>query len=402
MGCQERTPGEAFAVGRAHTGAGASPHDLRPAWAAIDLDALARNAGRLREQGLALRAVVKADAYGHGAVRVAGRLAEAGIDRFAVALVEEGVELRRAGVGGDILVMGPCRPEQQPTLAEFELVPAVSSRSQLEGWLGAPGGGRRQRLHLKVNTGMNRLGLAPSELGEVLRAVRASAGLELRGLMSHFSSADEPDDEMTRRQADRFARLLELLTAEERDRLEIHIANSAALLHGAAASSNVARPGLALFGYDPARRRSDLEPVMTVSARISQVQGVAAGEAVGYGGRWSAPRAGRIGIVPVGYADGFSWRLGGRGQALVEGRRVGVVGAVSMDMLAVDLTGTDAGEGSEVVLLGRQGGESIDAFELADRAGTLVYEVLCGFGLRLPKVYLAGGREPEVVSRFLR
>lgn len=375
------------------------PQDLRAAWAAIDLDAVARNAERLHQCGLVLRAVLKADAYGHGAVRVATHLAEQGIDRFAVALVEEGVELRRAGLTADILVMGPCQPEQRETMARQELVPTISSTSQLQAWLDW---GDEQQVHLKVNTGMNRLGLAPEELAEALRLVRASPTLELTGLMSHFASADDLEDHATDRQRDLFAELVLLLSPEEREGVEIHIANSAGLLHGGSGSSNVARPGLALMGYDPARRVRDLELAMSVVARVSQVQPVAAGAGVGYGGRWRPARAARIGIVPVGYADGYPWRLGDRCEALVEGVRVPVVGAVSMDMLALDLTSTAAGEGAEVVLLGRQGEQVIGAFELADRAGSLVYEILCGFGLRLPKVYHAAGRDIETVSRFRR
>ncbi len=376
------------------------PSDLRPAWAAIDLDALARNAARLTERGPTLRAVLKADAYGHGAAAVGACLERQGIDRFSVALVEEGAELRRAGLEGDILVMGPSLPERAQRLARHDLVVTISGSGQLRAWAERRSGGPRQRVHLKVNTGMNRLGLPPGELSEALQTVRAHPELELAGLMSHFASADDLEGETTDRQSRLFGELLELLTPEELQDLEIHIANSAGLLHTSSTMSTVARPGLALLGYDPARLTPDLEPVMTVAARISQVQVVEPGDRVGYGGRWSAPERGRIGIVPVGYADGFPWRLGGRSEALVEGRRAPVVGAVSMDMLALDLTATRATEGDEVVLLGRQGDERLDAFELADRAGTVIYEVLCGFGLRLPKLYNAAGSNSWVVSRF--
>ena len=348
--------------------------------------------------------MVKADAYGHGAVHVARRLASEGIDRFAVALVEEAVELRRSGLEGDILVMGPCQPEQRTTVARFDLVPTVSSRSQLETWLDWGSEQGPQPVHLKVNTGMNRLGLAPEELHEALAAVRSSSSLRLAGLMSHFSSAEDLENPSTARQRRLFVELVDLLADDERRDVEVHIANSAALLHGETphwerGRANVARPGLALLGYDPARRL-DLEPVMSVVARITQIQRVAAGETVGYGERWSAERPGFVGIAPVGYADGYCWRLGGRADALVDGRRARVVGAVSMDMIALDLGATSPEEGSEVVLLGTRDGETIDAVELARHAGSIVYEVLCGFGLRLPKVYLSQGRTLDVVSRL--
>ena len=335
-----------------------------------------------------LRAVIKADAYGHGAVRVGAHLAASGIERFAVALVEEGIELRQAGMSADILVMGPCQAEQRESIAGHGLVPTVSSTSQLRSWLDWDGGHRKQRVHLKVNTGMNRLGLKPGELAEALRAVRDSDTLELAGLMSHVASADDLASPRPGRQFALFEQLVDLLDDDERQRIEIHIANSAGLLHADQGVANVARPALALLGYDPARRL-ELEPVMSVVARVSQVQDLATGDEVGYGGRWRAGRATRLGVVPVGYADGYPWRLSGLAEAVVEGERVPVVGAVSMDMLTIDLTESAAREGSEVVLLGRQSQQTVDAFELADRAGSLIYEVLCGFGLRLKKIYRA-------------
>lgn len=377
---------------------------MRAALAAIDLDALDANLDRLREvaraKGLSgLRVVLKADAYGHGAVPVGRHLAARGVDRFAVALVEEGVELRRAGVSGDILVMGPCLPEQRPVVEAERLVPTVSSAAQLALWTAYEPAGSRLPVHVKVNTGMNRLGIPADDLPRVLSAIRGKARLELAGLMTHLADASHPESPQNRRQTRRFEELQEALEPDEHERIEIHLANSAALLHQERHGATVARPGLALLGYDPAGRESGLVPAMSVSARLVQIHALGAGERVGYGGRWRAPSACRVGIVPLGYADGYAWRLGDRAEALVGGRRVPVVGAVSMDMLAVELGSTEVEAGKEVVLLGRQGEASIDAAELAATAGTVTYEVLCGLGLRLPRLYVANGRPTSIVRR---
>ncbi len=380
------------------------PPDLRAAAATIDLDALGANLEHLtelaRQKGFSgLRAVLKADAYGHGAGRVARYLEACGVDRFAVALVEEGIELRRAGVGGDILIMGPCLPQQRQVVEAERLVPTVSSPAQLEAWTAYEPIAGRLRVHLKVNTGMNRLGIPPADLPEVLAAVRRSLALELAGVMTHLADASEPTSAQNRRQLDRFTDLLDGIDDQTRRGLEIHLANSATLLHQERHGATVARPGLALLGYDPAGLDRGLQPVMSVTARLVQVHRLAPGERVGYDGRWQATRACRVGIVPLGYADGYPWRLGDRGEALVGGRRVPVIGAVSMDMLAVDLGASDVTEGEEVVLLGRQGAASIDAAELAAAAGTVPYELLCNLGLRLPKVYRQGGETTAIVRR---
>lgn len=380
------------------------PSELRAAWAAIDLDALGSNLRHLEAAARAkgyegLRAVLKADAYGHGAVAVARHLAGLGVERFAVALVEEGIALRRAGCESDLLVMGPCRPEQRDAVREHRLVPTISSASQLESWCAVSGADEPIRVHVKVNTGMNRLGVPPRELPSVLEAIRGADSLTLGGLMSHLADASDPESSQNGLQGRRFEELLEALTPAERASIELHLANSAGLLHQPRHGATVARPGLALLGYDPAGRDHDLSPVMAVIAQLGQIHHLSPGDRVGYGGRWRAAEACRIAIVPVGYADGYAWRLGDRSEALVGGRRVPVVGAVSMDMLAVELGSSAAVEGDEIVLLGRQGEEAIDAVELAERAATVSYEICCGFGLRLPKLYLVGGEVVSAVGR---
>jgi len=402
----------------------ALPDVLRPAWAEIDLDALVANFRRLRELVAPARvlAVIKADAYGHGAPEVGRALEAAGVDLLGVALLEEGAEVRRAGVEAPILVLGVPRAAQLPYYRRYRLTPVVSGLDQLAMWrdwlAGSAGsdGGFVQPIHLKVDTGMTRLGIAEDELPRALEMVRASRHLELAGLLSHLADADLLDSPRNLDQERRFARAADALTAEERARALLHLANSAGALHRPASRHGLVRLGLALFGHDPAHdpasRCDGLEPVMSVKTRTVLVRDVPAGTRVSYGGRWTAARPSRIGVLPVGYADGYAWRLTNRAPALVRGRRLPLVGAVSMDMVFVDLTdlagpgaaadgaAAAAWVGEEVVLLGRQGDERIAVTELAELAGTIPYELLCLLGLRLARRYVGGPAGGEVRSRF--
>lgn len=380
----------------------ALPEVLRPAWAEIDLDALAGNFRRLRDLVAPARvlAVIKADAYGHGAPEVGRALEAAGVELLGAALLEEGAEVRRAGVTVPILVLGVARAAQLPYYRRYRLTPVVSGLDQLamwRDWLADAGG--IQPIHLKVDTGMTRLGIAESELPRALERVRESPHLELAGLLSHLADADLVDSPRNPDQERRFARAVEALTGEERSRVLLHLANSAGALHHPGTRHDVVRLGLALYGHDPAGRFDALEPVMSVKTRTVLVRDVPAGTRVSYGGRWTAARASRIGVLPVGYADGYAWRLSHQASALVRGRRLPLVGSVSMDMTFVDLTdlpaeGGPVEAGEEVVLLGRQGGERITVTELAEAAGTIPYELLCLLGLRLARRYV-GGPRPE-------
>ncbi len=376
--------------------AGGAGRARRPAWVAIDLGALARNLQKLRERvaPAAVLAVVKSDAYGHGAVAVARRLDAEGVDWFGVALAGEGAELRRSGVAAPILVLGTAEPEELELYRAERLVPTVSSAAQLAMWAGRAASGPPQPIHLKVDTGMSRLGLAPAEVGEALASIRASPGLALGGLVSHLAEAEDLEGAATERQLGAFRALVELLTPEERSAATLHLANSAGALYRPASRHDLVRLGLALYGVDPAGRDEALEPVMSVAARIVLVREVAAGTKAGYGGTWTASRASRLAVVPVGYGDGYPWRLSNRAEVLVAGRRAPVAGRVSMDMTIVDVTGIPAAVGDEAVLVGRQGEESIGAVELAERAGTIPWEVLCGFGLRLPRIAAGEGGRP--------
>ncbi len=389
---------------------------LRPAWAHIDLDALGRNLVLLKDTvGRAqIAAVVKADAYGHGAVHTARALERSGlVDLLAVALPEEGAQLRRAGMRAPILVLGAHLPAQIPLLIEFDLMPTISTHIQLTAWCSRTGASRAQAFHLKVDTGMRRLGFPIKELPAVLDQIRLAKSLELTGVLSHFASSNKPEAQINAVQEQAWRAIEELLTAEERSHAVRHFANSAAALHRPWSRLDMVRVGLALYGIDPAGPPGSagpadhpgaLEAVMSVKARIVDVRQVAAGEGVGYGHRWRAQRDSRVGLLPLGYADGYSWRLGSRAQALAGGHRVEVLGNVSMDMTAIDLTDSSQIEGDEVILLGgseARGDASISAFDLAEWAGTIPYETLVSFGLRLPRVYVRDGLVVAVSGRLV-
>lgn len=389
---------------------------LRPAWVDVDLDALENNLARVREKlagsGARVMAVVKADAYGHGAVGVSRALEAAGVDWLGVALLEEGVVIRRAGVEVPILVLGTARPAKIALYSRYRLTPTLSSMAELARWRDWTAT-RREPLavHLKVDTGMTRLGVAMEEVPAALEILRTHPGLRLAGLLSHFGDADDLESPRNPAQEDRFHEVLALLTPEERESTLVHMANSAAALHRPESRYGLVRVGISIYGLDPAERpghplpadrRTELRPVMSVRARIVQLREVPAGTAISYGGRTVTRRRSRIAVVPVGYADGYAWRLTGKAEALVRGRRVPVAGSVTMDMTLLDVTEAGAELGDEVVLLGRQGSEEIAATELAAHAGTISWEILCHLGLRLPRRFVREGRVEELMSRFSR
>ncbi len=393
---------------------------LRPAWVDVDLGALEHNLRVIRERiggpGVQTMAVVKADAYGHGAVGVSRALEASGVEWLGVALLEEGAEVRRAGVELPILVLGTARPTKVSLYRRYRLVPTVSSLAELAMWREwTAGGDDPQPIHLKVDTGMGRLGVSLDEVAGALEMLRRHPRLRLSGLLSHLAEADDLESPRNDVQESRFSEVLGLLTAREREGLLIHLANSAAALHRPGSRYDLVRLGLAVYGLDPADKGDreeaeertpvlppDLRPVMSVRARIVQLREVPAGTPVSYGGRTVTRRRSRIAVVPVGYADGYAWRLTGKAEALARGRRVPVAGSVTMDMTLLDVTEVGAELGDEVVLLGRQGDEEISALELARHAGTISWEILCHLGLRLPRRYVRNGRAEELISRFSR
>jgi alanine racemase len=368
--------------------------------AEIDLAALRKNVDVLQEAigpSVGLLAVVKADAYGHGALACA-RALERKVWGFAVSLVEEGVELRRGGVAAPIVVLGSFYGLSHRDVVAYQLTPVVSDEADLERFaravdeLSAP----RLGVHLKIDTGMSRLGLRPERLASMIAALGRTTGVELTGLCTHLAEADGDDAAPTEEQLARFESARhEVVAAGLRPTLT-HVSNSAGTARFAAARYDLVRPGLALYGYNaggpPEGSWSGLRPVMTLKSRVVALRDLPAGAKVSYGGLYRTDGAARVATVPIGYADGYTRRLTGRAEVLVGGRRCPVVGAITMDMSMVDVTGLEQSGGcrlgDEVVLLGAQGAERIGAEELARASGTIVWEIFCGVSKRVPRVYV--------------
>ena len=343
----------------------------------------------------AIIAVVKANAYGHGAGRVALALEQAGATMLACADIEEGIVLRRAGVTVPILVFGALSVSHLDGLFELSLTPTISTPSAARA-VQAAASSRKMRVgyHLKIDTGMHRLGFRHDNLRRMLPDVLGSPNLRLDAIYTHLATADDPEQALFNEQRVRFEEAvktaLELGVAKTVLR---HASNSAALLRDSRVWYDFVRPGLLLFGIVPPPLAStlNLQPVMSLTSRVVAVKGLRPGEVVGYGARFRAEAPATIAVVPAGYADGLDLRLEQRGQVLIRGRRVPIVGAVSMDMITVDVTEVDAVQpGDEVVLIGRQGAEAwqrIDVREMAAAIGTIPHEIVCRIGARIERQY---------------
>jgi alanine racemase len=376
---------------------------LRPARATVDLDRLANNFRALQSAvPVPLMPVVKADAYGHGAAQVARHLVSLGAERLAVAYVEEAIALRTAGIGVPLVVLAGFGQGQGGLLIEHGLVPVVSTSRTLEWTLDATRGLRAPcPVHVKVDTGMTRLGFAPTEFDEAVSRLAESGRVEVEGVMTHLASADE-DESATQRQLDLFDACVARLAGRGiRPRL-VHAANSAGLAF-VRPTHTLARPGLLVYGVRPRPLCPpvSVRPVMTVSADIALIKDVPKGTAVSYGGRWVAPRPSRIATVPLGYADGVprTDAMREQGYMVVRGRRAPVVGTVCMDLTMLDVTDRpEVSEGDEAVLFG----DEPTAWDVADLAGTNAWEVLTSVGPRVPRVYQEGGRVVSVESMYGR
>jgi alanine racemase len=366
-------------------------------WAEVDLGAIGHNAAALADLAAPARlcAVVKAGAYGHGPAPVARAALEGGASWLAVALVEEGADLREAGIGAPVLLLSEPPHAAMPDVAAFGLTPTLYTHAGVEAAAKAVAAadGGSLGVHVKVDTGMHRVGAAPAEAVEVALAVRERPELRLDGLWTHFAVADEPAHPFTAEQGRRFDGVVLRLAAHGLRPPLVHACNSAGTIAHPAARHDLVRCGIALYGVAPSpalEGRADLRPALSLRARVSYVKRVAAGEGISYGlrHRFSGPAV--VATVPIGYADGVPWRLGVvGGEVLVRGRRRPIAGSVTMDQITVDCGDDDeVSPGDEVVLLGRQGDHSVDAWEWAARLGTIAYEVLCGIGPRVPKLYV--------------
>lgn len=373
-------------------------HDSQPpVRATIDLDAIASNYRLLRERvgpNRAVYAVVKADAYGHGAPAVARRLAGEGADCFAVAHTEEGVALRRAGVRGEVLLLSHAEPSDLPRQRSYGLTPTLYDSAQARAIAQAAIGlAEPVRVHLEIDTGMGRAGIRPEELDSMIALLKASPRLELAGTFANLSCADDPSSPETGRQIEALLACVQRLRAAGVPPGTVHAANSAGVLGHPDAWLDAVRPGLALYGVpsSPAFGGAGLIPAMTLETTVIAVRRVPAGTSLGYGGRFVAPRDTTVAVIPIGYHDGFRRSFSGKIGVLLRGRRAPVVGAISMDVTLVDATDSGAERGDRVVCLGAQGGEAVTAWDLAAAALTIPYEILCGIGPRVARVHTMRG-----------
>lgn len=371
----------------------------RPAWAAVDLEAIARNVRGVKgilAPGTALCAVVKADAYGHGAVRVAEVALAAGAERLGVALPSEGVELRRAGFRCPILVLGTLFPEQAPECVSWGLAATTASPGNAKAFSEAALAlGKTARLHLKVDTGMARLGCGLDEAPAFAEAIARLPGVELEGVFSHLADADAPDPSFARGQLSRFMDVLDRMRKRGVEPRLRHIANSAGTLALPESRLDMVRVGIVLYGIKPDPGFPvpfGLSPAMRLVARLASVRDLPASASVGYGRAWTARRASRVGTVPLGYADGYPRSLSNHGEVIVAGGRAPVIGRVCMDMFMIDLTDLPgAAEGDEVLVFG---GPEYPAEEYAARFGSIGYEATCLVGRRVPRLYTPSNNIP--------
>lgn len=360
----------------------------------IDLAAIRHNVGVMKSHiagGARFLAVVKADAYGHGAVPVAKAALEAGADMLAVAIPEEGIELREAGIAAPILVLGGIEESAAEAVVQNDLTQVVFDERRIRALAQAGQKlGRCAEVHLKLDTGMNRIGVRTAEEAQALtRLIDSLPGVALTGCFTHMATADEPDPTGTLRQIERFEALCKAVKAAHPGEIICHGANTASIFRYPQLHADMVRGGLALYGYPPVPEATGLQPAMRWVTRGIYVKTIAPGDRVSYGGTFVATRPTVVMTLPVGYADGYRRGISGKGCVLVRGRRAPILGRVCMDQMMVDVTDIPgAREGDEAVLLGRQGDEQIDAEEMAAWLDTISYEVLCSPSKRVPRVYI--------------
>ena len=359
----------------------------------IDMDAIRNNYRILRERvpaGVEVMPVIKANAYGHGMLETALALGGMGASHFAVALPEEGIELRLGGVEGEVLVLGAAMPRAAQDCVRYGLTQTVFT-PEMVALLDheAAMQNREALVHVKLDTGMNRIGVrTEAELRALLDAAAGCPDVRITGAMTHFATADVPGSDFGLEQIARYEAFLKVI-GEYGLNVTRHAAASAAALRYPQARYDMVRAGIVMYGVD-ALEQLPVRPAMRWVTRVTYVKTIEAGETVSYGRRFTAQRPTRIATIPVGYADGYRRAFSNKACALVHGARVPVVGSVCMDQVMLDVTGMDVAEGDEVVLLGAQGGQEITACELADIADTIPYEIMTGISQRVPRVWLHG------------
>jgi len=371
-------------------------NSIRPVWVEVSLDNIRYNLKQVKRnvsQETLIMAVVKADGYGHGAIPVARAAVGAGADRLAVALPVEGKELREAGFDLPIQVMGEVLPQQIPVLIDNDLIPTVSKKETAKELNRlAISKNIKKKIHIKIDTGMGRIGIFPGEAINFIRYVNNLERLKIEGLMTHFAKADEEDKEYTYHQWEKFNYVIRKIEEEEINIPLKQVANSATIIELPQMSLDIVRPGIMIYGLRPSPEVDEdfsLRPVMSFKARILYLKETPGGHGISYGATYITPERRKIATIPVGYADGYPRLLSNRGQVLIHGKRAPIRGRICMDQIMVDVTDIpDVKVEDEVVLIGKQGDEEITATELADLTGTINYEIVCGISKRVPRIYV--------------
>ena len=379
--------------------------DRFPAWVEVDLDAFKLNMGKIREhiEGRAdILLVVKADAYGHGAVRISQLAVECGVKMLGVATLDEGRELREACINLPIIILSPVLPQELREVLENDLAVTASSVAFARAASDtAKSMGKVCTMHIEINTGMGRAGLPQDSAVESIRQMKKMDNLDIEGIFTHFPASDS-DYDYTSDQIEMFSDMLGRLESDSVKFRYIHCANSAAVINFPESHFNMIRPGILAYGHYPSidlREKIDIIPVMNFKSRLILVREVKAGESISYGRTYIAPQPMTVGVMAAGYGHGMSHRLSNRGMVLFRGEKVPIVGRVTMDMTMVDLTGYESPVvGEEIVIFGRQREDSISADDIAQWDGTLNYEVLCRISKRVVRVYLRSGRVESTKS----
>lgn len=382
------------------------PYFLKRTWAEVDADCIADNYRAIRgyiHEGCKLMAVVKADAYGHGAPFVAGEFERLGADYFGVSNMEEALQLRGSGIEKPILILGYTPPEYAGEMIEKNITQTVLGldyAAELSRAAGASGG--TLKVHIKIDTGMSRIGFLyhddrkdAGSIGDILAASKLP-GLDFEGIFTHFAVSDEPDKDFTKVQFSRFMDAIDKLSRRGLSFRLRHCCNSAGLLNFPQMQLDMVRPGIILYGMTPAAGMPlpiRLRPAMSLKTVISQVKTLTPGTAVSYGMKYETADATRVATLPVGYADGFARSLSNSADVLICGKRARIIGRVCMDQCMADVTLVpEAAENGVVTVIGRDGGDAVTMEEIADRMGTINYETSCLIGKRVPRVFYRGGK----------
>lgn len=381
--------------------------NIRPVWLEINLDAIAHNVKKIRQivgKNTQIIAVVKANAYGHGAIEVSETLLENGVTMLGVGVIEEGVVLRQAGITAPILVCGLTKDDQLEPLVMYNLSATVCRLKTIQSLSRIASKNKKKvRVHIKIDTGMGRLGIPSEDTLNFVKEIGKMKNIEIEGIFTHFAATNEENGNYTRKQFEKYKKaLLEL----ERERINIplkHVANSTAILNSSRFHLNAVRPGIIVYGLFPSPKTKQivqLRPAAELKTKIIFLKEISAGKSIGYGKTYTTTRPTRIATLPVGYADGYSWLLSNKGEVLVRGQRAPIIGRICMDLCMIDVTHIGRVQiGDEVVLWGKQGSEMISAEEVAQKMGSIVYEVICMVDKeRVPKVFIKNGKPFKVKS----